>query len=152
MTDSNGDISEFFREVQRVISTFGIDQVMEKLREISHEDQSGLHRDVCDFIVLSTALHFGVSKKDVLFSSKRGAVSDARRMCYALMKEHIKDISDEKIGSYFGGKSRQIVNRTIKDLPLNQKEHTTKDEAKFVEDFLVLTTKVMCFRNSYQKD
>jgi hypothetical protein len=146
---SKHEIATFFGEVQRVISKYGIDHVMNKLREIHYEHTDAKDRDVCEYILAITSTHYRVVKDDVLKSKKRGVISEARRMCYALMKEHLP-ISDQEIANYFGGKSRQLVNREIKNLPLNQDKFATKDEAKFVDDFLVLTVEVLKYRNNYE--
>ena len=86
--------------------------------------------------------------KDILITSnKRGKIAEARRMCFALMKEHLP-FSDEQIGEYFG-RSRQYINRELINLPINQDKFATKDEAKFVNDFITLTIEVLKYKNSY---
>lgn len=143
------EIVDFFREVQKVIKKHGLETVLTKLREI-HGDNShdGFEKDVCEFILVKTANHYLIPKEDIIRSKKRGVVSEARRMCFALMKEHLP-ISDEEIGDIFDGRSRQFVNKELKDLPINQDKFATKDEANFVKDFLELTVIVLHFRNSY---
>lgn len=148
MAQTKDEIVVFFGEVQRVIRKYGIDHVMRKLREIREEETDEIQLAVFNYILLKTCNHYLLSKKEVLHSNKRGIVAEARRMCYALMKEHLR-ISDEQIGFYFGGKSRQSVNQEIKNLPLNQDKFATKDEAKFVDDFLVLTIEVLKYKNEY---
>lgn len=146
--NTKNEIAQFFGEVQRVISKYGIDTVMEKLREMQDDNPSEQDNAVCEYILVLTSNHYVVPKEDVKYSKKRGVISEARRMCYALMKEHLP-ISDEQIGQYFGGKSRQFINKEIKELPVNQDKFSTKDEAKFVKDFLVLTVEVLRYKNSY---
>lgn len=147
--NSKQEIAEFFGEVQRVISKYGIDHVVNKLREIRYEHADEHDRDICEYILVETCNLFRVDKDDVLHSNKRGIITEARRMCYALMKEHLP-ISDEQIGMYFKGKSRQFINRELQNLPLNQDNLSTKDEKKFVNDFLCLTVDVLKYKNSYK--
>jgi hypothetical protein len=104
-------------------------------------------RDVCDYIVSITANNYFIEKGLILNSSKRGKVSEARRMCFALIKEHLT-FSDEEIGVYFGGRSRQYINRELTNLPLNQ-DRLSKVESKFVNDFMELTKKVVEYKNTY---
>ena len=146
---SKHEIAEFFGEVHRVISKYGIDHVVNKLREIQYEHNDEKDRDICEYILVQTCNRFEVVREDVLHSSKRGIITEARRMCYALMKEHLP-ISDEQIGLYFNGKSRQFINKEIQNLPLNQEKLSTKDEKKFVNDFLYLTVEVLRYKNSYK--
>ena len=65
-----------------------------------------------------------------MFSNKRGNVSRARKMCFALMKEHL-NITDEEIGGYFGGKARQFVNNQLSSLPINKDKYKNKKEEVF---------------------
>jgi hypothetical protein len=69
-------------------------------------------------------------------------------MCFALMKEHLP-FTDEEIGDYFGGRSRQYVNKELTGLPINQERLATKQEVKFVNDFILLTTNVLKYKNGY---
>lgn len=148
MNENSDDIAQFFREVTRVISKYGLQHVMTELRKIQHEFSEGLEKDMCEYIVSITAKFYTVNTNDLLFSNKRGLISEARRMCYALMKEHLA-ITDDRIGDYFGGKSRQLVNRELITLPLNQDSYATKDEAQFATDFLELTVCVSDYKKGH---
>lgn len=145
--DNQAEIVEFFREVQRIISKHGLKKVIGQLRIISL-DSDGYEKDVCEYIIATTSNHYVISKDLLLNSKKRGKISEARRMCFALMKEHLP-FSDEQIGDYFGGRSRQYINKELTGLPLNQDKFATKHEAKFVNDFISLTTEVLRYKNSY---
>jgi Bacterial dnaA protein helix-turn-helix len=143
------EIVDFFREVQKVIKKHGLETVLTKLREIhGNNSQHGFEKDVCEYILAVTANHYKVPKEDIVRSKKRGIISEARRMCFALMKEHLP-ISDEEIGDIFDGRSRQFVNKELSNLPINQDNFATKDEANFVKDFLELTVMVLYFKNDY---
>ena len=104
------EILDFFREVQRVIAKHGIERVLGHLRRIHIHCGDEFEKDVSDFILSTTANHYLLDKEDILISKKRGIISEARRMCFALMKEHLP-FTDEEIGDYFGGRSRQYVNK-----------------------------------------
>ena len=106
---------------------------------------------ICNYIVTITANHYNISAKDIIYSNKRGLISEGRKMCYALVKEHLK-ITEELIGDYFGGRKRQDVNRAINSLPLNDDHFATKQEKQFVDDFIKLTIKVMKYRNNLSLD
>jgi hypothetical protein len=67
------------------------------------------------------------------------------------MKEHLP-FTDEEIGDYFGGRSRQYVNNELTKLPINQDKLATKQEIKFVNDFMVLTTSVLKYKNGYNSN
>lgn len=139
---------QFFREVQRVIKKHGLNRVLNELRRIAVDCGDDYDSDICDYIISMTANHYLIQKDILLNSNKRGKVSEARRMCFALMKEHLH-FSDDQIGDYFGGRSRQYVNRELLSLPINQEKFTTKHEAKFVSDFIMLSKQILFYKNNY---
>jgi len=149
-SDNRDEIISFFREVQRVISKHGLEKVLDQLRRIHLDNGDDYEKDVLEHILIITSNRYDLGKDVVLFSNKRGKVAEARRMCFALMKEHLP-FSDEEIGSYFGGKSRQYVNKELNGLPLNQDKFFTKDEQKFYQDFIELTKNVLHYKNEYKR-
>jgi hypothetical protein len=142
------EIYDFFRELQRVISKYGLQKVLTQLRRIQIDNGNVFEKDVSEFILTTTANHYTLDRQDILTSKKRGVISEARRMCFALMKEHLP-FTDEEIGDFFNGRSRQYVNNELMKLPLNHDKLATKQENKFVNDFIVLTTKVLKYKNGY---
>jgi len=142
------EILEFFREVQRVISKHGLQKVLGQLRKLKIDSNNDLEREVCEYILSTTANHYNIELADILNSKKRGVISEARRMCFALMKEHLP-FTDEEIGEYFGGRSRQYVNKELVGLPINQEKVWLKKDITFVDDFMILTTNVLKFKNTF---
>lgn len=142
------EIFDFFRQLQRVIAKHGLQKVLNQLRRIQIDYGNDFEKDVCEFILTTTASHYVLEKEDILTSKKRGLISEARRMCFALMKEHLP-FTDEEIGDFFNGRSRQYVNNELTKLPINHEKLATKQENKFVNDFIVLTTTVLKYKNSY---
>lgn len=139
------EILEFFREVQRVISKHGLQKVLSQLRKIQNDFDNTIERQIFDFILTETAKHYNIEINDILNSKKRGVISESRRMSFALMKEHLP-FTDEEIGYYFGGRSRQYVNKELTSLPINQDNLWKKRDIKFVNDFILLTTSVLNFK------
>jgi hypothetical protein len=142
------EILEFFKEVQRVISKHGLQKVLSQLRKIQNDFDNTIEKEIFDFILTETANHYKIEINDILNSKRRGVISEARRMSFALMKEHLP-FTDEEIGYYFGGRSRQYVNKELTGLPINQDKLATKQQVKFVDDFMMLTTSVVRFKNDY---
>ena len=142
------EILEFFREVQRVISKHGLQKVLSQLRKIQNDFDNTIERDIFDFILTETAKHYNIEINDILNSKKRGIISESRRMSFALMKEHLP-FTDEEIGYYFGGRSRQYVNKELTSLPINQDNLWKKRDVLFLNDFMLLTKRVLNFKNEY---
>lgn len=142
------EIKNFLKEIYRVTSKFGSQKVLSQVRKLYLETDNKFTEEVCNYILLITSNKYKIEKNVLMFSNKRGTVTIARRMCYALMKEHLV-ITDEEIGKYFGGKQRQYINNQLMSLPINQDVFNNKDDEKFMQDFLELTTDVLYFINSY---
>jgi chromosomal replication initiation ATPase DnaA len=142
------EILEFFREVQRVISKHGLQKVLSQLRRIQNDFDNRVEKEIFDFILTETAKHYHIEITDILNSKKRGVISEARRMSFALMKEHLP-FTDEEIGYYFGGRSRQYVNKELTSLPINQDNLWKKRDVKFVNEFMVLTKSVLLYKNEF---
>lgn len=141
------EVIEFFRQIHKLIQKNGLEKVLNQLKQINVLNGDNFEKDVCNYIVSITANNYIIEKELILNSSKRGKVSEARRMCFALIKEHLT-FSDEEIGVYFGGRSRQYINRELTNLPLNQ-DRLSKVESKFLNDFMELTKKVVEYKNTY---
>ena len=146
---NQSEIVDFFREVQRVISKHGLSKVLVQLRNLQI-DLEGFEKDVCEYIISTTSNHYSILKEDLLHSNLRGKIAEARRMCFALIKEHLP-FSDEKIGNIFS-RSKQYVHQELKSLPLNQNKLTTKHEAKFVNDFMIITKEILTYKNAYNNN
>jgi hypothetical protein len=142
------EILEFLREVQRVITKHGLEKVLGQLRRLKVDVNSNFEKETFEYILKETANHYQLEINDILTSKKRGVFSEARRMCFALMKEHLP-FTDEEIGDFFGGRSRQYVNKELIGLPINQDNLYVKRDVKFVNDFMMLTTNVLHFKNTY---
>lgn len=145
---SEKEIINFLKELHRVISKFGADKVLNQIRKLHLDSDDVYTKDVCNYILVVTSNKYKITLDDLMYSNKRGNVSDARKMCFVLMKEHLS-ITDEEIGSYFGGKKRQYINNQLNSLPINKDKYKNKEEANFVKDFIELSTDVLFYVNSY---
>lgn len=143
------EIINFLKELHRVISKFGSDKVLNQIRKLHLDSDDVYTKDVCNYIIVVTSNKYKISLDDLMYSNKRANVSKARKMCFALMKEHLS-ITDEEIGGYFGGKARQYVNNQLSSLPINKDSYKDKSEQIFVEEFIELSTDVLFYTNSYE--
>lgn len=146
--ESDKEIIHFLKELHRVISKFGADKVLSQIRKLHLENDDEFVKQVANYILALTSTKYGLTKDELMYSKKRGSVIEARRMCFALMKEHL-NITDEEIGGYFGGKTRQYINLELQNLPINKDEFNDKEEETFVNEFISISTDVLYFINSY---
>jgi chromosomal replication initiation ATPase DnaA len=143
------EIINFLKELHRVMSKFGSDKVLNQIRKLHLDSDDVYTKDVCNYIIVVTSNKYKISLDDLMYSNKRASVSKARKMCFALMKEHLS-ITDEEIGGYFGGKARQYVNNQLSSLPINKDSYKDKSEEIFVKEFIELSTDVLFYTNSYE--
>tara|TARA_R110000868_G_scaffold359012_1_gene620781 strand:- start:435 stop:902 length:468 start_codon:yes stop_codon:yes gene_type:complete len=147
--DSEKEIMNFLKELHRVISKFGVDKVLNQIRKLHLDSDDIYTKDVSNYILIVASNKYKITCDELMFSNKRGDVSRARKMCFALMKEHL-NITDEEIGGYFGGKARQFVNNQLSSLPINKDKYKDKKEEVFVKEFIELSTDVLFYVNSYE--
>jgi chromosomal replication initiation ATPase DnaA len=144
--DNSAEFTRFLKEVYRVVKKYGIDRVSKQLRRIENYSSERFNSEICTYIVDITSKHYNISREDIMVSNKRGDVTEARRMCFALVKEHL-GYTYEKIGEFFGGKTKQFVFQEVNMLPINDDHLVTKHEKQFVNDFMELTKKVYEHKN-----
>jgi chromosomal replication initiation ATPase DnaA len=138
----------FLQQLHKVISKVGLPKVLSRITDITLDDKSSFEREICEHIITICANHYLIEKDDILISKKRGNVSEARRMCFALMKKNL-EISDSSIGDYVGGRSKQFVNNELKNIPFNKEKFKNKQEISFYEDFIKLNNELLVIKNSY---
>ena len=142
---NNDELLDFFSQVQRGVKRFGLAKVMAHLRKMDLERNNPNQKKVFEYVVLVTANHYEIPKSDILYTSKRGVVTTAKKMCFSLLKCNI-DVSEGDIGRYFD-KSRQVINHAIKNTPIIGNKYKNKQEAIFVTDFKKLNTMIVKFTN-----
>jgi chromosomal replication initiation ATPase DnaA len=118
-----------FQQLHKVISKIGLQKLLARINAIC-------------------ANHYLLEKNDFLLSKKRGNISEARRMCFALIKNNL-NISDSSIGEYVGGRSKQFVNNELKSVVLDKEKIKTKYEHEFYENYVKLNNEVLMYKNSY---
>lgn len=141
------DLVTFFQQLHKVISKVGYKKVLSTISNITLDDREQKEKELCNQIIIVCANHFLVEKDEILLSKKRGIISEARRMCFALIKNNL-GISDSAIGEYIGGRSKQFVNNELKTILLDETKLTTKYEHKFYNDYVKLNNEVLKIKNS----
>jgi chromosomal replication initiation ATPase DnaA len=141
------DLVIFFQQLHKVISKVGYKKVLSTISSITLDDREQKERELFNKIIDVCANHFLIDKDEILLSKKRGNVSEARRMCFALMKNNL-DITDGAIGEYIGGRSKQFVNNELKTVLLDESKLTTKYQYKFYNDYIKLNNEILKFKES----
>lgn len=141
------ELKDLVVTIQKLIEEYGSSEVVSKLYELHLNNASVEKKELFHYTVTMCCNYFNCKKNDVLYSKKRGVITNARRMCFALLKEFMP-ITDEEIANHFGGRSRQLISREIQNLPLSELKLTTKDEIKFVDDYYKLAKDLNIYINN----
>lgn len=147
--ENRKEILAVLNTIDTFISKHGIKPLINYL-EKGQELAQGNSKKEFDFIILTTCEFYKVEKDDVLFTTKRGDVSAARKMCFCLIRMHM-NIDANSIANLFG-KSRQIVSREIRKFKDNKENHSNRREIKFYEDYTTITATIVSFKNQLTDD
>jgi chromosomal replication initiation ATPase DnaA len=137
-----------FQQLHKVISKIGLQKFLARINDINLDEKDSFEKYLCGNIITICANHYFLEKNDFLLSKKRGNISEARRMCFALIKNNL-NISDSSIGEYVGGRSKQFVNTELKSVVLDKEKIKTKYEHEFYENYVKLNNEVLMYKNSY---
>jgi len=142
------ELEILFQQLHKVISKIGLQKLLARINDINLDEKDSFERYLCNKIITICANHYLLEKNDFLLSKKRGNISEARRMCFALIKNNL-NISDSSIGEYVGGRSKQFVNNELKSVVLDKEKIKTKYEHEFYENYVKLNNEVLMYKNSY---
>ncbi len=141
-------IIEVLKSVSNAIRLIGhkkfIALVNKALVDVNQSDNLFL----IDFVLNETSKCYGVTVSDILNTSKRGRIDDARRMCFVLFYKHIKidgvAIKKSRIAEYFN-RNRCLITSVLKEfeclknnIPISSK----KLNNEFLNNFNELDKKI----------
>jgi len=128
--------------LHQILNTMDVNKLIAKLQEIKEPE----FKNIIDYILKTTSGKFSVSEKDIRFSTKHGVVSDAKKVSIILLKIHLP-LSEIQIGRFFGGKSRQAINKCIKEMNQLSPDSKHKYEKELYDKYSELNTEVQKFKN-----
>jgi hypothetical protein len=121
--------ADFFKEIYKGINKFGVVKVLKKLQQLDDEEIDEDLRELIRFIELKVVTTFEITIDQLKNSTERGIVTDARKMCYVLLKNHA-DFSDYRVAMHFK-KVRQVVHRAMKEY--SKMSENIPQDRKFLE-------------------
>lgn len=122
------------------------EELIAKLQEIKEPE----HKKTLDFIIKKTAEHYRIAVEDIRFSTKRGVVSDAKKITILLLKKHLP-ISYGQIAFFFGGKARQGIYRAIKYMENLNPNSKNKQEKELFERYQQINNEVLKYNSKAKK-
>ena len=139
-THNNKDkeVVELMRVMQKGVSKYGVRKVTDKIKEIDIEDSYANYTDVRDFIIESVCILMNVKKEQIINKGKRGHVTTARKIVIVVIKTHF-DISDEELGRYFSGRTRQVIYKIMKEYERMDRDNKL-DQNHFYKHFDIIDT------------
>src|ERR1035437_6716217 len=139
-------IAEFFKMVEKGVRKHGVQKIASVLRsldiqtEISSKHLDKLVKRICDSVVNDYRVE-KIKPHDLFNKTKRGEVTSARKMAIILLKQFL-EISDDKLGKFFG-RSRQVIHSTMQEFKdLNPKN---KYDAMFLDRHDKISNEIMSF-------
>lgn len=138
-----------FKLLTQCVRKYGDDGLIKILKShiSGHHFSEEKTKLITNYIIDCTATEYeqhGVTKETILNSSRRGAHSEARKICFILIKKNIK-ISSHKLINYFGKNSIEIVNRAVRDHVKIDRNSKAKAEQEFIKRYDAINKKVLDF-------
>ena len=128
--------------LHQILNTMDVNKLIAKLQEIKEPE----FKNIIDYILKTTSGKFSVSENDIRFSMKRGVISDAKKVTIILLKIHLP-MSEVQIGRFFGGKTRQAIEYSIKEIKRLNPDSKNKYEKELYDKYNELNTEVQKFKN-----
>lgn len=128
--------------LHQILNSMDVNELIAKLQEIKEPE----FKKIIDYILKQSATRFSVSEHDIRFSTKRGIVSDAKKVTAIILKTHLP-MSEIKIGRFFGGKTRQAINKCIKDMEKLEPNSKNRYEKELYEKYQEINGEVQEFKN-----
>lgn len=132
------DIALIFRQIYTVVRKYGVENVLKKLREIEAKADEPSDVELIDIIINNVCKEFNV-KRDTLFQKNKNArASEARRMCYVLIKTYLR-LSNRQIAWFFNQHDKSVWRAIMEYQSMSTKIKWQKD---FIEKKNLLTIKI----------
>ena len=121
------EIASLLKQFYSVIRKHGISKIINRFSLLELYLVDDQQEDLAEFIVKKVIFAYSITEKE-LFEKKQGITSEARTMCYVLMKEHL-GLSESKIGWYFD-RHNKVVYRALAEYS------KMTDKVSWQKDFL----------------
>lgn len=101
------DIASIFKHIYNIMRRYGVQNVIQRLRQLEAQGIDHFETEIIEAIIVQVTSSFSISRKDLFERKKRGASSDARKMCYVLMKENLT-LNEMQIAWYFDRHNKAV--------------------------------------------
>jgi hypothetical protein len=131
------DIASIFKHIYTVFRVHGVNNVMDKLRQLQQVGLNEYNLALMEFIVTEVANMYRVRRSD-LRTVRGGPESEARKMCYVIMCQELT-VSEKNVAWYFD-RSPKVVYRALEEYrEMSDKVNWQKD---FLKKLAVLRVKL----------
>ena len=98
----------------RLARKLGVSEFLKRLKAMDHEGMGSEEEELIKYVVSKVCEAYKVHPHDVMYTKKRGVVTTARNLCFAVITRQMPTLDQRSIGLYFNGSSRQTVYRASK--------------------------------------
>lgn len=140
---SDNQVVQIFKYLIEGISRHGVVKVLSYLKLMNIEYDEGDKKNLIDFIITKVCLRYKVSVEDLMFTKKRGAVTDAKKMCVCLLCNYLEREQVKSILSV----TYQLVYLYDTDSPM-KKGAVSNSDIEFIKTYEELKEMADSFKNS----
>ena len=137
------DITSIFKHIYNVMRRYGVQNVIHKLRQLEAQGIDHFETEVIEAIIVHVTCQYEISRKDLFEGKKRGACSDARKMCYILMKENLS-LNEMQIAWYFDRHNKAVYRAMYEYAQMN---NSIKWQREFLEKKRIVDEKISMLVN-----
>lgn len=144
MSDNATEVVSLMRKLARAVKKYGVNKIVKVLNELDSEKKASIyHKKVVDYIIKEVCFHFNVPKADIFKKNIRGNTSDARRMCFVLMKKHL-DLSHLEISQWFKLESHSVISIALSSF--HDLDAQIKSDREFLTKYMEIDKEVTRFK------
>lgn len=111
------ELYELIRNLTKGLRKHGVKKVISVLKEINIVSENDKSFALIDFIENAVCEKLGVPMEELFNSTLRGEITIARKLCIVLIRDNIKNISNENLANHYN-RSRQVVHTAEKEFEL----------------------------------
>lgn len=94
------DLISLVTHILNVTRVHGVNNLKKKLEELQYQGIPDLKIILIDDAINEVVKSYGITRKDLFHGKRKGATSDARKMCYIILTEHFS-LSEKEAAWYF---------------------------------------------------
>ena len=140
MSNAEDEVIIIIKRLAKTIKKVGVKKVVAALDELNTEEGFiEAHSELIKSILKETAQSFKVNPEDLKRKNLRGAMIEARAMCFVLIKKHL-DLKHQDIALIFKSRNHSMVSAALKTY--GDLNYDVRTDRKFIEIYKEVDKKI----------